>query len=131
LQGNGTAYDLDAVNHGWDPLANHTWVTQNIMYAPTGNSGLPVIDIAQSPYTDVVMDGPGPWGYKDCANAPYGADPSTTGPNAVAGKSLRVGEGVCVETINTPVKPDGNHIALLVIKSISNDEVVVDVTVWY
>jgi hypothetical protein len=39
-------------------------VTQDIMYAPTGNNGKPVIDIAGSPYTDVVMTGHGPWTFQ-------------------------------------------------------------------
>jgi hypothetical protein len=132
LEGNGTAYDLDAVDCGWAPLAGANWIAQNIMYAPTGYyKNKPVIDIAGSPYTDVVMPGGGPWDYQDCANAPYGADPSTTGPNAVAGASLKVGKGICVETSNTGQKHDGNHIVLIQIRTITNREVTAWVTVWY
>jgi hypothetical protein len=103
---------------------------QNIMYDPTGNNGAPIIDIAGSPYTDVVLSGSGPWTFHDCATAPYGADHSTSGPNAVTGGSLKVGKGICVETQDTPAKSDGNHLALLVIKSLSGAAVTVAVTVW-
>lgn len=131
LQGDGTAYDLDAVKTGWAPLANHTWITQNIMYDPTGYNGAPLIDIAGSPYTNVVMSGSGPWTYANCAAVHYGANPSTVGPNAVTGASLKVGEGICVRTRNTAIKSDGNHFALLVIKKVTQEQVTVDVTVWY
>jgi hypothetical protein len=131
LEGNGTAYDLDAVNCGWAPLAQHTWVTQDIEYGPTGNNGKPIIAIAGSPYTDVVMAGNGPWDYQDCADAPYGVDPSTTGPNAVTGASLYQGEGICVETQNTSTKKDGNHIVLVQIRAINHREVTAWVQVWY
>ncbi len=130
LAGNGTAYDLDAVKSGWKPLANHAWVTQNIMYAPSGNNGAALIDIAGSPYTDVVMTGSGPWTFQDCEKAPYGANPSTKGPNAVTGASLKVGKGICIETQDTATKSDGGHYVLLVIKSITSAEVTLMATVW-
>ena len=131
LAGNGTGYDLDAVKTGWAPLANHIWVTQNIKYDPTGGNGLPELDIAQEPYLDVTMNGSGPWTYADCANAPYSADVSPKGRNVITGTSLRVGEGICVATQDTATKFDGNHIVLLVIKSVSLQQVTLDVTVWY
>jgi hypothetical protein len=130
LEGDNVAYDLDAVNTGWKPLSNQPWVMQNIEYEPTANNGKPIILIAGSPYTDVVMTGRGPWTFKDCADAPYGANPPTTGPNAVTGESLRGGEGVCIETQDTSAKSDGGHIVLLVITSISPSAVVAEVTVW-
>jgi hypothetical protein len=130
LKGDGTAYDLDAVNKGWLPLAGQSWVAQNIMYAPTGYNGEPVIDIAGSPDTDVVMTGTGPWTYQDCAQAPYGENSSVAGLNAVTGLSLRAGNGICIETQNTNVKHDGGHIVLLVIQSVTPQEVTARVTVW-
>jgi hypothetical protein len=120
LEGSGIAYDLDAVNTGWKPLSNQAWVTQNIEYEPMANNGKPIILIAGSPYTDVVMTGRGPWTRQDCANAPYGVNSSTTGPNAVTGASFRVGAGICIQTQDTSAKSDGNHIVLLVIKSITS-----------
>ncbi len=131
LPGDRTAYDLDAVNHGWDPLAQHAWVTQNIMYDSTGNNGAPLIDIAGSPATDVLMPGTGPWTYHDCATAPYRADSPTTGPNAITGASLKAGKGICVETENTGTKSDGNHYVLLVLKSVTPEQVTAQVTVWF
>jgi hypothetical protein len=132
LLGNGTGYDLDAVNSGWAPLAQASWAAQNIMYAPAGGANdKPIIDIAGSPATDVVMPGRGPWTYQDCASAAYDVNTSTTGPNAVTGASLYVGEGICVETQNTPHKHDGNHIVLLVVTALDLREATVQVEVWY
>jgi hypothetical protein len=130
LEGNGTAYDLDAVNCGWDPLAGHTWVAQNIEYGPTGNSGKPIIDITDSPASNVLMGTRGPWDYQACMNARW--DPSyVDNPNPVTGAALRVGEGICIKTEDTETKTDGTHVVLLQIRAVNSREVTAWVTVWY
>jgi hypothetical protein len=136
LVGNGTAYDIDSLAPNWAPLANHSWIEQNIEYAPAGNNGKPIVLFAGSPYTDVVMNGKGPWSYQDCATAPYGANHSLPGPNAITGPALDIGGGICVETEDTPLtssggpKTDGKHYALLIVQSITPTTLTLKVTVW-
>jgi hypothetical protein len=130
LKGNGTGYDLDAVNTGFAPLYQRSWTVQNIEYFPHGIGGNPSIAIAGSPYTDVTMGKNGPWTYEDCLEAPYGDNASAPGPNVITGSSLRAGEGICVETQNAATKHDGNHIVLLIIGSVTSAAVTVQVTVW-
>jgi hypothetical protein len=131
LLGNGTAYDLDSLAKNWDASIGVPWVAQNIMYAPFGNNGKPILDIAFAPATDVLMGKGGHWNYRSCATAHY--DPSyVKNPNVATGKALNVGHGICIITRNTkhPRKTDGGHYVLLVIKSITNTALTVQVTVW-
>jgi hypothetical protein len=136
LLGNGTAYDLDSCAQDWDPIGSGLWIEQNVAYAPHGDHGKPVLQIAQSPGPDVVMNGKGPWTYADCANAPYYADQSLTGPEVVTGAALDKGRGICVETEDVPKtskggpKTDGNHIALLVVLNRTITTLTLEVTVW-
>jgi hypothetical protein len=130
LRGNGTGYDLDAVNTRFTAATDRIWTVQNIEYFPRGNAGNPAIAIAGSPYTDVAMGRKGPWTYQDCLDAPYGASTSATSPNLITGSSLQAGEGICVKTQNTAAKHDGDHIVLVIIRSISSTAVTVQVTVW-
>jgi hypothetical protein len=136
LASNGTAYDLDSLVAGWDPIAGHNWVAQNIAYDPTGDKGKPVVMFAGSPATDVVMSGEGPPSYRACAHAPYDPNASTTGPDVIDGPALDIGREICVETSEVPLtstggpKTDGNHFALLVVKAITQDALTLAVTVW-
>lgn len=136
LLGNGSAYDLDSCAPNWDPIGSGLWIEQNIAYAPHGDHGKPVLQIAGSPGPDVVMTGKGPWTYADCAAAPYYANQSLTGPEVVAGAALDKGSGICVETQNAPLtslggpKTDGNHIVLLVVLSRTITTMTLEVTVW-
>jgi len=125
------AYDLDSLAPKWDSSVGKPWVAQNIMYAPTGNRGRPIIDIAFSPATDVLMGTAGHWNYQSCATAHY--DPSYAGnPNAATGSAINVGHGICVITRNTkqPLKTDGGHYVLLVVKARTSTSLTVQVTVW-
>jgi hypothetical protein len=136
LLGNGTAYDLDSCAQDWDPSAGEYWIAQNIAYAPTGDHGHAVLQIAGSPGPDVVMNGKGPWTFADCASAPYYANNSPTGPEVVTGAALDKGRGICVETRDTHKtnrggpKTDGNHIVLLVVLSRTVTTLTLEVTVW-
>jgi hypothetical protein len=136
LAGNGTAYDIDSLAPNWAPLINHSWISQNIAYLPTGNNGKPLVLFAGSPYTDVVMSGKGPWSYQDCASAPYGVNHSTTGPNVITGPALEIGRGTCVETEDAPLtsnggpKTDGKHYALLMVRGITSTTLALEITVW-
>jgi len=130
LLGNGTAYDLDSAAAGWDPLANHSWITQNIAYLPHGYNSRPLVELAGSPGTDVVMAGKGPWSYQDCANAPYFVNSSTTGPNVITGPALDTSRGICVTTQDTGSKKDGNHYVLLVVLGQTSSTLTLEVTVW-
>jgi hypothetical protein len=129
LEGKGTTYDQDAVNVGWKSLTDQSWVTQKVTYTPTGNNGAPIIEVEGSPYTDVVLTGAGPRTSQNCANAPRGAMPSPTGPNAVTGASFKAGEGICVEMQDTSAKSDGRHLVLLVVKPVTSNAVTAAVTV--
>jgi hypothetical protein len=129
LEGNGTTYDHDAVNVGWKSLTHQPRVTQNATPRPTGNEGTRIIGVAGSPYTDVVLTGARPWTSPDYANAPYGANPSTTGTNALICASPKAGEDICVETQDASAKSHGYHLVLLVIKPVTSTAVTVAVTV--
>jgi hypothetical protein len=128
---NGTAYDLDSLVPGWDSSSGKPWVAQNIMYAATGDNGLPVLDIAGAPATDVLMGTRGPWNYQSCATAHYDFS-YVNNPNVAAGSALSPGHGICVITRNTkqPLKTDGGHYVLLVVKARTNTTLTLQITVW-
>lgn len=131
LLGNGTAYDLDSLAANWSSSRGVAWVTQNVMYVPTGDHGKPILDIAFSPATDVLMGSRGPWTYRSCAKAHF--DPSyVNNPNAAIGSALNPGHAICVITRSTkqPRKTDGGHFVLLVVKARTNTTLTLQVTVW-
>lgn len=129
LEGKGNTYDKDAVSVGWKSLTDQSWVTQKVTYAPTGNNGAPIIEVEGSPYTDAVLTAAGPRTSQNCANALYSAKPSPTGPNAETGASLKIGEGIYVETQDTSARSDDRHLALLVVRPSTSNAVTVAVTV--
>lgn len=131
LEGDNTSYDLDAVNCGWAPLSEHTWIKQNIQYVPIDANGKPILLIADSPASDVLMGTRGPWNYQACLNAHWDSSYGPDNPNPVTGAALKAGEGVCIHTENTKYKNDGGHYVLLVIRAVTAREVTAWVTVWY
>jgi hypothetical protein len=135
LLGNGTAYDLDSRAAGWDPLVGASWTAQNIMYVPHWKGTVPALFIAGEPADDVLMGAKGPWSYQSCASAPY--DRNLAGnPNTAAGSALDIGHGICVITTNTlqpdgkPLKTDGGHFVLLVVKARGGGTLTLEITVW-
>jgi hypothetical protein len=130
LLGNNTAYDLDSLAKNWDPLTNAAWVTQNIVYVPNFKPGVPGLEIAQSPATDVLMGAKGPWTYQDCARAPFDPSYNSGNPNVAKGSALDVGHGICIRTVDTSAKHDGGHLVLIVIKARTSRALTVEVTVW-
>jgi WD40 repeat protein len=125
LDGNGTAYDLDSLAANWAPSSGTPWTAQNIMYVP----GIPILDIAGAPATDVLLGSEGGWSYQTCADAHY--DPSfVDNPNVPEAAALDPGNGICVETENTSQKRDGGHFALLVVLARTQAQLTLQVTIW-
>jgi hypothetical protein len=137
LAGNGTAYDLDSRVADWDPSVGKPWVDQNIEYVPQWKGSTPVLFIAGEPTTDVLMGPRGHWTYQDCADALYNPSFGASNPNTAAGSALNVGHGICVITEDTdkpdskkPLKTDGGHYVLLVVKARTGSTLTLQVTVW-
>lgn len=136
LRGNNTAYDLDSLAPDWDPLRNAPWAGQNIVYLPDVSGGQPGLRIAGEPASDVLMGAGGPWSYRDCRHASYDQQGAPDNPNVPVGAALDVGHGICVRTADTvtpdgaPLKTDGSHYVLLVVKARTAAALTLAVTVW-
>lgn len=136
LPGNNTAYDLDSLAPGWDPLRNAPWTDQNIVYLPDLSGGRPGLLIAGEPASDVLMGAAGPWSYRDCQHADYDPRAAPDNPNVPVGDALDVGHAICVRTSDTvtpaggPLKTDGGHYVLLVVKARTAAALTLAVTVW-
>jgi endoglucanase len=136
LAGNGTAYDLDSLAANWDPSRGAPWTFQNIEYVPPSKHDAAAVAFAYEPTTDVLMGTRGHWTYKDCADAKYDPSYGRGNPNNITGSALNVGHGICVITTNTyksnkkPLKTDGGHYALLVVKARTATKLTLQVTVW-
>lgn len=135
LAGGGTAYDLDSRAANWNPSIGVAWTFQNIEYLPHWKGHIPALAIANEPLTDVLMGAWGHWTYQSCAQARY--DHSLPGnPNGVTGSALDVGHGICIITQHTvkpdkkPLKTDGGHYVLLVVKARTSKTLTLEVTVW-
>jgi len=134
LSGNGAAYDLDSRAASWGQTIGKAWTDQNIEYFP---GRVPLLAIAGEPATDVLMGTRGHWTYQDCADANYDSSYTASNPNTAKGSALNVGHGICVVTQNTfepgtkkPLKSDGGHFALLVVKARTSNTLTLRVTVW-
>jgi hypothetical protein len=133
LLGNGTGYDLDSPVSDWSPSIGVPWQMQNIEYVPDFTNGdVPGLLIAQAPATDVLMGYRRNWSYQDCANATFDPSYNPTNPNVPDGPALDIGHGICIETRNTsvPLKNDGGHLVLIVVKARSSSSLTIEVTVW-
>jgi hypothetical protein len=122
-EGNGTAYDRYAVNTSWKPLTSQPWLSQNIIYAPIRNNGAPNHRHHQIAAHRRFTDRNRPVGIPGLRQRLLRCEPIHGGPNAVTGASLHAGESVCVETQDASAKSGGDHLVLLVIKSVTSTTV--------
>jgi hypothetical protein len=131
LLGNGTTgYNLDSTASDWGK-ANGSWVWQNIQYFPD-SGGVPALNIANAPASDVVLGAGGHWTYQDCKDARYlqYGNPQIKKNNPV-GPAVNPGHGICVLTFdNTSTKTDGGHYALLVVVARTSATLTLRITVW-